>query len=80
VVLFVIHSSVHKRDSWLILYNITGITDASVSKIRNLRFGLMNAEVGLNFQLTVARSFHADEVCIVLPILSTLTLPSLSLT
>lgn len=40
----------------------------------------MNAEIHLNFQLTIACSFDADEACIVPPILSTLTLASLSFT
>lgn len=78
--LVLVHSSVNERDSCLILYNVAGITDAATSKIRNLRRGLMNAAVCLNFQLTIACSFDADEACIVPPVLSTLTLASLSLT
>lgn len=73
MVLVLVHSSVNERDSWLILYNIAGITDAAASKIRHLRRGLMNVAVCLTFQLTIACSFDAEEACIVPPVLSTLT-------
>lgn len=78
--LVLVHPSVSKRDSWLIPCNITGITDADVSKIRTLRLELMNAEVFLNFELTIVCCFDADEACIVPPVLSILTLASLPLT
>lgn len=61
MVVILVHSSVNERDSWLIFYNITSITDATVSKIRYLRLGLMNGEVCLNLQLTIVCSFDADE-------------------
>lgn len=60
--------------------NVTCITAAAVSKISNLKLGLRNAEDCLNFELTTAYSFGADEACTVSPVISTLTSASLSLT